>query len=86
MHIPNTVTMKKDEKYVLPTEDKAIRFNPRTFGNMRAIEGNDPFISNKDKGKIAMYFARKWIGDICSTGWACDANFFDAENDTDDDL
>ena len=86
IYISNIVTMNKDEKYVLPSEDTQMKFNPTKLGNMRVIEGNDLFMSNTSDKRIKYELSHKVGRGYSSTGWAWNADFFDADNDTDDDL
>ncbi|NVK21296.1 MAG: CRTAC1 family protein [Kangiellaceae bacterium] len=86
VYISNIVTMNKDEKYVLPSEETTMKFNPAKLATMRVIEANDLFLSVVD-GKQLTYDHSYALerGDF-STGWSWDADFFDADNDGDDDL
>jgi hypothetical protein len=87
VYISNIVTMNKDQKYVLPSEETQAEFNPDKLANMRVVEGNDLFISSFDsKGALKYQRSDKVGRGYSSTGWAWDAEFFDADNDGDDDL
>ncbi|QSX36017.1 CRTAC1 family protein [Shewanella sedimentimangrovi] len=87
VYISNIVTMNKDQKYVLPNEDMTAQFNPDKLGNMRVVEGNDLFMSGRsDKGVLSFALSDKVGRGYSSTGWAWDADFFDADNDGDEDL
>lgn len=87
VYISNIVTMNKDQKYVLPSEDTAAEFNPKKLANMRVVEGNDLFISGfTEKGALKYQPSDKVGRGYSSTGWAWDADFFDVDNDGDDDL
>jgi len=87
IYISNIVTMVKDEKYVLPSEETPMKFNPAKLARMRVIEANDLFISKSVDGKLAGYTHSDAVGrGFSSTGWAWGANFFDFDNDGDDDL
>lgn len=101
IYISNIVTMNKDEKYVLPSADTTMKFNPDKLANMRVVEANDLFLSdlavNKSmetrsdgadpaKEKLS-YVMSDLVGrGYSSTGWSWDADFFDYDNDGDDDL
>jgi hypothetical protein len=83
VYISNIVTMDKDEKYVLPDPKTRMKFNPAKMANMRVVEANDLWVSNRD----GQYEQSKNVGrGFRSTGWAWDADFFDFDNDGDDDL
>ncbi len=101
IYISNIVTMNKDEKYVLPDATTTMKFNPDKLANMRVIEANDLFLSNKEfsnkelsnkepanKDKaVVSYQPSELVGrGYSSTGWSWDADFFDFDNDGDDDL
>ncbi|WOT06307.1 CRTAC1 family protein [Shewanella youngdeokensis] len=87
IYVSNIVTMNKDQKYVLPSEDTTTKFNPEKMANMRVVEGNDLFISNKSASGQLKYQLSDLVGrGYTSTGWAWDADFFDVDNDSDDDL
>ncbi|MGI2058511.1 CRTAC1 family protein [Shewanella baltica] len=87
IYVSNIVTMNKDQKYVLPSEDTKAEFNPDKLANMRVVEGNDLFISNlTDKGTLRYQSSKKVGRGYSSTGWAWDADFFDVDNDGDEDL
>lgn len=87
VYISNIITMNKDQKYVLPSEDTQAEFNPDKLANMRVVEGNDLFISSFDANGVLTYQTSDKVGrGYSSTGWAWDADFFDVDNDGDDDL
>ena len=87
VYVSNIVTMNKDQKYVLPSEDTPAEFNPDKLANMRVVEGNDLFISTKNQKGALKYQHSDLVGrGFSSTGWAWDADFFDVDNDGDDDL
>ncbi|WP_394128930.1 CRTAC1 family protein [Shewanella maritima] len=87
VYISNIVTMNKDQKYVLPTEDTQAEFNPDKLANMRVVEGNDLFLSGKNNNGALAYQQSDLVGrGYSSTGWAWDADFLDVDNDGDDDL
>ncbi|MCZ4336695.1 CRTAC1 family protein [Shewanella colwelliana] len=87
VYISNIVTMNKDQKYVLPSEDTQAEFNPDKLANMRVVEGNDLFISGFTANGALRFQASDKVGrGYSSTGWAWDADFFDVDNDGDDDL
>jgi hypothetical protein len=86
VYISNIVTMNKDERYVLPSEDTQAKFNPDKLSNMRVVEGNDLFMSNLDQQRLQFSLSDKVGRGDTSTGWAWGAEFFDADNDGDDDL
>ena len=86
IYISNIVTMNKDETYVLPNADTVARFDPVKMANMRVVEANDLFLSQRGPDGLA-YVSSDLVGrGYSSTGWAWDADFFDFENDGDDDL
>ncbi len=87
IYISNIVTMNKDEKYVSPSEDTAMKFDPDKLANMRVVEANDLFLSKASDGKLKGYHLSKAVDrGYSSTGWSWDADFFDVDNDGDDDL
>ncbi len=88
IYISNIVTMNKDEKYVLPNEDTAMKFDLEKLAGLRVLEANDLFISSKsDTGLPTYTLNRELVGrGYNSTGWSWGADFFDADNDGDDDL
>lgn len=86
VYVSNIVTMNKDEKYVLPTEDTVMKLNPDKLQNMRVVESNDLFMSNASAGKLQYTLSQDVGRGHSSTGWAWDADFFDVDNDSDDDL
>lgn len=86
IYISNIVTMNKDEKYVLPNEHTVAKFNPHKLANMRVIEANDLFISNKAETGLHYILSDRVGRGYSSTGWSWDADFFDFDNDGDDDL
>jgi hypothetical protein len=86
VYISNIVTMNKDERYVLPSEDTQAKFNPDKLANMRVVEGNDLFMSNLEEQRLQFSLSDKVGRGDTSTGWAWGADFFDADNDGDDDL
>ena len=62
------------------------RFDPVKMANMRVVEANDLFLSQRGPDGLA-YVSSDLVGrGYSSTGWAWDADFFDFENDGDDDL
>lgn len=87
VYISNIVTMNKDQKYVLPSEDTTAEFNPTKLANMRVVEGNDLFVSGTTSNGALKYQSSDKVGrGYSSTGWAWDADFFDVDNDGDEDL
>ena len=87
IYISNIVVLVKDEKYVLPTKDTPMKFNPDALGNMRVVDANDFFLSQGLKNNVAKYTRSQAIGrGTTSTGWAWGAEFFDFDHDGDDDL
>ena len=87
IYVSNIVTMNKDQKYVLPSQDTQAEFNPTKLANMRVVEGNDLFLSTKNAKGALNYQHSDLVGrGYSSTGWAWDADFFDVDNDSDDDL
>ena len=86
-YISNIVVMEKDDKYVLPNEDTPAHFDPASLSSMRVVEANDLFISAMDDSGTLVYQLSKDIGrGYATTAWSWDADFFDFDNDTDDDL
>lgn len=85
IYISNIVTMNKDEKYVLPSSDTEMKFNPNKLAKMRVVEANDLFISRKNKD-LSFELSDKVGRGYSSTGWSWDADFFDFDNDGDDEL
>jgi hypothetical protein len=86
-YISNIVTMNKDEKYVLPNADTRMKFNLEKLAHLRVVEANDLFLSSGGEGELPSYHLSRAVGrGHSSTGWAWDADFFDADNDGDDDL
>jgi enediyne biosynthesis protein E4 len=86
-YISNIVVMEKDDKYVLPNEDTPAHFDPASLRTMRVVEANDLFISSVDSSGGIVYTKSKDVGrGFAATGWSWDADFFDFDNDTDDDL
>lgn len=92
IYISNIVTMNKDEKYVLPSQDTTMKFNPDKLAKMRVVEANDLFMSKlsqeADGGAQELTFSQsaKVGRGYSATGWSWDADFFDYDNDGDDDL
>ena len=87
IYISNIVTMNKDEKYVLPNADTRMKFNLEKLAHLRVVEANDLFLSSAKDGGLPSYQLSRAVGrGHSSTGWAWDADFFDADNDGDDDL
>ncbi len=87
IYISNIVTMNKDEKYVLPSSDTTMKFNPDKLANMRVVEANDLFLSQQKDGKLQSYQLSQAVDrGYSSTGWSWDADFFDFDNDGDEDL
>jgi len=87
IYVSNIVTMNKDQKYVLPSEDTIAEFNPDKLANMRVVEGNDLFLSAFNDKRALKYQHSDLVGrGYSSTGWAWDSDFFDVDNDGDDDL
>lgn len=87
VYISNILTMVKDEKYVLPTEETRMKLNPEKLATMRIVDANHLFTSVAREQALLRYEMSDAIdrGDT-STGWAWDADFFDFDNDGDDDL
>jgi hypothetical protein len=87
IYISNIVLMNKDEKYILPSEDTVMKFNPEKLAKMRVVEANDLFISHTRDGKLTGYELSDLVGrGYTATGWSWGADFFDMDNDGDDDL
>jgi len=85
-YISNIVTMNKDQKYVLPSEDTTMAFNPDKLANMRVLEANDLFLSQTLSGETIYLLSDAVERGYSSTGWSWGAEFFDSDNDGDDDL
>lgn len=86
-YISNIVVMEKDDKYVLPNEDTPAHFDPKSLSTMRVVEANDLFLSVEDEAGNGTYIPSKDVGrGYAATGWSWDADFFDFDNDTDEDL
>lgn len=86
IYVSNIVTMNKDETYVMPNRDMPAKFNPEKLKAMRVVEANDLFISGQVAGNQRYQLSTAVGRGHSSTGWAWDADFFDADNDGDDDL
>lgn len=86
IYVSNIVTMNKDEKYVAPSADTVMKLNPDKLANMRVVEANDLFMSDTSLGKLQYSLSNDVGRGHSSTGWAWDADFFDVDNDSDDDL
>jgi hypothetical protein len=86
-YISNIVTMNKDEKYVLPNADTRMKFNLEKLAHLRVVGANDLFVSRPAGGGGVAYELSGSVGrGYSATGWAWDADFFDADLDGDDDL
>ena len=86
IYISNIVTMDKDQKYVLPSEQTDMKFDAAKMARMRVVEANDLFVSRREGDKL-FYEQSDAIGrGLSSTGWAWGADFFDFDNDGDEDL
>jgi len=86
VYISNIVTMNKDQKYVLPSADTPMEFNPDKLANMRVVEANDLFISSGNTGLPSYQSSDAVERGYSATGWSWGAEFFDSDNDGDDDL
>ena len=87
IYISNIVTMNKDETYIIPASDTVMKFNPQKLANMRVVEANDLFVSETDDKHLLRYRLSNAVErGYSSTGWSWDADFFDFDNDSDDDL
>lgn len=86
IYISNIVTMNKDQKYVLPSESTQLVFDPDKLANMRVVEANDLFLSNKTDDALTYQLSEAIERGYSSTGWSWGAEFFDSDNDGDDDL
>jgi len=87
LYISNIVVMEKDEKYVNPTGETTMNFDPEKMKNIRTVEANDLFISETENNTLKQYNLSTNIGrGYSSTGWSWDADFFDFDNDGDEDL
>ena len=64
-----------------------MRFDPDNLATLRVIEANDLFLLGSAPDGGLRYTPSDRVGrGYSSTGWSCDADFFDADNDGDDDL
>jgi hypothetical protein len=87
LYISNIVVMQKDEKYVSPSAETTMKFDPKKMANIRTVEANDLFISNSENNGLINYSISQQIGrGYDATGWSWDADFFDFDNDGDEDL
>jgi len=88
IYISNIVTLVKDDKYVLPAAGTTAHFKLGSLATMHVVDANDLFISDVQNGQLVAYDQkRERMGrGNTATGWAWDADFFDANNDGDDDL
>ena len=88
LYVSNIVTMNKDEKYVLPNENTRMKFSLEKLANLRTVEANDLFLSRRHDSAPVTYALNRIVltRDHSATGWAWDADFFDADHDGDDDL
>lgn len=85
-YISNIVVMEKDDKYVLPSEDTKMHFDPNSLSTMRVVEANDLFLSRSSNQEISYENSELIERGLAETGWSWDADFFDYDNDGDDDL
>jgi len=86
LYISNIVVMQKDEKYVSPNAKTTMKFDPEKMANIRTVEANDFFISDKTSESLHYNNYDKIGRGYTSTGWSWDADFFDYDNDGDVDL
>ena len=87
IYISNIVVMNKDEKYVLPNENTQMKFDIKKLAHLQVMEANDLFMSSRLDNAPIHYTLSQDVGrGYSSTGWAWDADFFDADHDGDDDL
>ena len=87
IYISNIVTMVKDDKYTMPDAETPMQFTPETMARMRVVEANDLFTSVTNGSALEGYVLSDAVErGYNSTGWAWDADFFDFDNDSDDDL
>jgi hypothetical protein len=64
-----------------------MKFDLEKLAHLRVVEANDLFLSSAREGGLPSYHLSRAVGrGHSSTGWAWDADFFDADNDGDDDL
>lgn len=87
IYISNILTMVKDEKYVLPSEDTRMKLNYQKLSTMRIVGMNHLFASVANESGVRRYELSEAVdrGET-ATGWAWDADFFDFDLDGDDDL
>lgn len=88
VYISNIVTMNKDQKYVLPSDETPAVFDLESLANLRVIEANDLFLSQQSgSGLLSNYEMSDAVQrGYAETGWSWGAEFFDADHDGDDDL
>ena len=86
IYVSNIVTMNKDEGYVLPNENTHMKFDLEKLASLRVVEANDLFLSKREGANISYTLSDAVERGYSSTGWAWDADFFDADLDGDDDL
>ena len=85
-YVSNIVTMNKDQKYVLPSEDTNMVFDPDSLANQRVVEANDMFMSSQLNDEVRYQLSDVVGRGYSSTGWSWGAMFFDPDLDGDDDL
>ena len=88
VYISNIVTMNKDQKYVLPSDETTAVFDPESLANLRVIEANDLFLSRQSESALLSNYEMSDAVQrgYAETGWSWGAEFFDADHDGDDDL
>ncbi|MGA7615072.1 MAG: CRTAC1 family protein [Thermoanaerobaculia bacterium] len=87
IYISNIVTLVKDEKYVLPSDETPMKLNPEKMARMRVVEANDLFLSERKKNELPHYeYSDAVDRGFATTGWSWGASFFDFDLDGDDDL
>lgn len=87
VYISNIVTMDKDQKYVLPSDQTPGAWDARKLAKMRVVEANDLFVSRVEGGKLVGYERSQAVGrGYEATGWAWGCGFLDFDHDGDEDL
>ena len=64
--VSNIVVMVKDEKYVQPNANTAMKLDPTKMARARVVEANDLFISNGREWSLSTLVGRGYD----STGWS----------------
>lgn len=87
IYFSNINAMNKDEKYTFPEKDMPIHFAEEAFKTTRYVRRSILYMSASVNGNFAGYrISDKVSREQENSGWAWDADFFDADNDGDDDV